>query len=219
MSDPTHQATRSGTAHENSQSAESAQFPEPAEASYGTESSAFGQPETTSAPPPASSDTLRTQLPSVVILAGVALLLLGSMLPWIRVQAPGFGSLRVNGISYHGDMTLILAFFAIIYPLQALARRQPRIAGLPEMGLLCGVIALLVTIYSIVDVLVRYAPRIRRSSIPRGLTAELRERLTPDVAISVGLWLTLLGAAVILVGSLLATRRNKMEQQASPAVL
>jgi hypothetical protein len=128
-----------------------------------------------STPPVAQSSPAALAVP----LAGIALLIIGSIGPWVKV-----GPVTGDGLSRDGVITLILAIIAAVFVALARVRKRPvsRIA----LGI-CAVLALATTIYDVIDV----------TGTDIG---------TFEASVGWGLWLCLVGS-LVLAASITVARR------------
>lgn len=110
----------------------------------------------------------------VLPLVAVVILIAGSLGPWAKVAF-----LTKNGLDGDGVITLVLALVAGLAVLVSGVRSRP-----PSRVLLgiCGVLALAVTVFDVIDVSGTEAGRI-------------------SVSVGWGLWVALLGSLVLLVAA------------------
>lgn len=125
----------------------------------------------------------------VVVLAGAALLVLGSVLPWAKLEVSSslFSvSDTKNGLDGDGVLTLVLAVVAVLVFLLVKSRK---VTGwlVTVAGFLAGAIA----IYDIVDVKGAFDDL----DVPSSINA--------DATVGVGLWIAAVAAVVLFVGGVL----------------
>ena len=142
----------------------------------------------TMAPPGASDLSLDAHRNLLwVIVGGVAVVLLGSFLPWATVSASFLGEVTVSGMDGDGVLTLLGGAVAGGLALSAFLGRAARWKVVT--ALVFAVLVALVALIDIVDINSRVA-----DLEGEGLGAAI------DVSIGIGLWLTLLGGIATVVG-------------------
>lgn len=138
----------------------------------------------------------------VVVLGGAALLLLGSVLSWAKVEAHFAGqtfSETTNGLEGDGKITLVLALVA---GLVFLFVPRAKVAG--SLVLAAGIIAGLVAIVDIADV--------------NNKADDIREITSnADATVGIGLWIVAVAAIVLFVGGLLCLLQKDETTPAPPA--
>lgn len=127
----------------------------------------------------------------IVGLIGGILAAIGSFLPWAIAKVFGEVS-QVAGIKGAGIFTLILAVLGIFFLLVGMKRRKAAI-GTIIMGLL--ILVLCIQQMSMV-----------KESIERSIPG------VAEVHIGYGLYLTLIGGAVLLIGGIMSTIRSSAEK-------
>jgi Protein of unknown function (DUF2510) len=125
-----------------------------------------------------------------VLAAGVALMVVGALLPWREAQV-GNESFSTNGIDGDGALAVMLAVTVVI--LLVLLERSRRLAVF-LIGL--GVVGVGFALFEIVDVS-READELGAGEAARGITANVGS----------GPWVVLVGGILILAGAVLALAR------------
>jgi hypothetical protein len=149
---------------------------------------------TAPAPAPAYAAPVAAQqpagpVPSLWWGAPVAtlLLLIGAVGPWVSADVPLFGqSLSANGLDRDGSITLLLGIVAGVL---LVVWRQKRAAWAGVVAAVLGALTILIAIIDIADV--------------SGKSSDV-----VDLSVGWGLWLTLVGAIVLTVVSVLLTVRR-----------
>lgn len=120
----------------------------------------------------------------VAVLLGAVLLVVGALLPWASAETP-FATLTAKGVEGDGVLTLGAGLLVALLITLGSGRRGP--------ALMCVIVGLLAGLVALVDM----------SNLADAL-AELEqdESLLLAPSIGVGLWLTAIGAGVVVVGSL-----------------
>jgi len=127
---------------------------------------------------------------SGMLLAGAAVTVLGSVLPWATVEA-GFESEQVNGTDGDGVLTIILAIAALAFGIPGLLKRSK---GLLITALVATILIVVIALADIGDV----------SSVAEEVGFGV------EATVGVGLWLVLVGGIVAMIGAIMAVRnRNR----------
>jgi len=162
-------------------------------------------PATPAAPVVAPSPRPRVVWPTrtkVVVLGGAVLLVLGSVLPWAKLEVSS-GAFSIsdtkNGLDGDGVLTLILAVIAILIFLLV---KNRKVTGwlVTVAGFLAGAIA----IYDIVDVKGAFD----NLDVPSSINA--------DATVGVGLWIAAVAAVVLFVGGVLCLMQHDDATPAGP---
>jgi hypothetical protein len=138
----------------------------------------------------------------VLVLAGAALLALGSVLPWAKLEVSS-GAFSVsdtkNGLDGDGVLTLVLAVVAFLIFLLV---KHRKVTGwsVTVAGFLAGAIA----IYDIVDVKRAFDDL----NIPSGINA--------DATVGVGLWIAAIAAVALFAGGVLCLMQRDDATPAAP---
>lgn len=126
-----------------------------------------------------------------LVFVGAAMLIAGSLLPWVKAQA-GFFTATKNGIEGDGVLTLLLG---AAIALSFLLTRAPKTAA--WLVIAFAGIATAIAVYDIVDVSQKAEDLANQNST-----------INVSASVGVGLWVAVLGGAVALVGGLLALKRG-----------
>jgi hypothetical protein len=119
--------------------------------------------------------------PGYAIVGGAAAVLLGSVLPWVVVNAPLVGRIEVAGTEGDGKITLLLGALAFT----CLAR-----SGWKVLGILSTLGAVAVAIYDVTNV----------------SNAISEASGSVSASVGMGLWLVLAGAVACLTGAVAKAR-------------
>jgi hypothetical protein len=145
-----------------------------------------GQPATPRPPP-----LVRTNpLAAVVLAAGVALVAVGSFLPWAKVDSR-FGDYTVSGMDGDGPLTLIGAIgVAVLGGLAVLGPwAKGALTGLAVSALVVAGLVTLVALVDIADVASRFGEA---------------DAIGLDMSVGVGLWVVLVGGLAASAGAVIA---------------
>jgi hypothetical protein len=139
----------------------------------------------------------------LLVLGGAALLLLGSVLPWAKLEVSFLGqtaSDTKNGLDADGVLTLILAVaaFAIFVFV-----RSGKVTG--SLVLVAGVLAGAIALYDIVDVKSAFDD----VDVPSSMRA--------DATVGIGLWIAAVASVVLIVGGILCLMQKDELPGAAPA--
>jgi hypothetical protein len=129
-----------------------------------------------------------------VVVAGVALIALGSFLPWASVTLFG-AEITIDGMDGDGPITLFGAF--VVGALMLAAHLQRPSTAKVVTSLVFAALVTLVAIVDIVDVQSRVA------DVEGGVGLDV------DASIGVGLWMVLLGGVVATAGTALTLPKLK----------
>jgi hypothetical protein len=134
--------------------------------------------------------------PRHLILVGAVGLVVGSLMPWATLSV-AFASLTVNGTEGDGQITVIVGVLVAI-----LALTRSGTAGTIIIGI-AGFVGAGTAIHDMVNLTSSFAAATRESSFIHG-------------SIGPGLWITLLGAVVVLAGVGWTIQQMSQRPQAAP---
>jgi hypothetical protein len=122
----------------------------------------------------------------LVLQLGLALVILGSILPWAKATA-GFAQFEKNGMEGDGQITVILAGIALVWTFFRRSKGQTKFVLGPIAGLLCLIIAII----DIADV----------SSIDTGAAFV-------TVQVGIGLWVCLFGGIATCISVMIGRSKG-----------
>ena len=144
-----------------------------------------------SAPAPAVTPSSTWESPRILVAAGAAAVIFGSLMPWVSIST-GFGSITKNGIEGDGVITLIAGAVVLVLVF----------VGKYVGSLIVSALATALLIFEIVDV-------------NRAIDDIDSDFATASVGW--GLWLSTVGAVIALIASFIV-RRPRANSPSSPIV-
>jgi hypothetical protein len=151
-----------------------------------------------SPPPPAPRNAPAA---AGAMLGGAAAIILGSLLPWATVSA-GIFQRSVNGIDGDGKITIVAGVFALIAGI-ALFTSTSKAARI--LGALSGIAAGGIAAWDLMNILQINNTNRKLAAISEALDGG-PVRATADTAAGIGLYLIIIGALIVLIGTGLQTK-------------
>jgi len=129
-----------------------------------------------SLPPPEQGETSASASPRNVLVGALAVILIGSFLPWASATAPFIGTINKNGVE--GDGLIVAAISGLgLFQLLFGSKKKGQV---PSTSVWLGLVVAAVCIYDIVDV------QSANDDLEFGV-----------VQVGVGLWMSTAGALVV----------------------
>jgi len=146
-------------------------------------------------------NALRNPLGAILMLAGGALTIVGSFLPWAKASVLSV-SVTANGMDGDGELTLILGIALAVFGAISLTRT---LRPLAILAIIAGVLIAAIGLYDASTV----KDDIPTDAIAGGL----------EVTVELGLWLVIAAGVIGIIGGVIALMSGKREAMAgAPAM-